>query len=202
MESPDVAGGNSQNVGKKQVQGVISVSGLLRVSALIDRLTEVVGRTLYWLILATVLISTANAIARKFFDSSSNAWLELQWYLFSAVFLGCAGYALLRKEHIRIDIVASHLSKKANDRIALFGHVFFLLPLCLIMLYESWPYFLESWRIDEHSSNAGGLLRWPVKLMIIVGFGLLLLQGISEIIKQIGVMRGVYVDPRTRTQPH
>ena len=173
------------------------MASLLKLSAGIDRLTELVGRTLYWLILAMVLISTYNAIARKFLNSSSNAWLEVQWYLFSVVFLCCAGYALLRKEHIRIDIIASHLSDRANHRIALFGHVFFLMPMCLIMIYYSWPYFLESVRVGEVSSNAGGLVRWPAKLTIIVGFGLLMLQGISEIIKQVGVMRGVYVDPRT-----
>ena len=178
------------------------MAGLLRLSAVIDRITEYVGKSLYWLILVTVLISTLNAVARKFFNASSNAWLEMQWYLFSAVFLGCAGYALLRKEHIRIDIVASHLSERANNRIALFGHVFFLVPLCLITMYESWPYFLESLRIGEVSSNAGGLIRWPAKLMIIVGFGLLLMQAISEIIKQVGVMRGVYVDPRSQPKTH
>lgn len=178
------------------------MGGLLKLSALIDRMTEAVGRTLYWLVLVTVLISATNASARKLFNMSSNAWLELQWYLFSAIFLGCAGYALLRREHIRIDIVANHLSEKANQRIALFGHVFFLMPLCLIMLYYSWPYFTDSFRIGEHSSNAGGLLRWPVKLMMIVGFVLLLAQGISEIIKQIGVMRGVYVDPRSQPKTH
>jgi TRAP-type mannitol/chloroaromatic compound transport system permease small subunit len=178
------------------------VAALLRLSAMIDRLNEMVGHVLYWLILVTVLISTGNAVSRKFFDVSSNAYLELQWYLFSVIFLGCAGYALLRKEHIRIDIVASHLTERANQRIALFGHLFFLIPLCLMMIYESWPYFIESMRINEHSSNAGGLLRWPVKLMIIIGFGLLLLQGISEAIKQIAVMRGLYVDPRTQPPSH
>lgn len=175
---------------------------LLKLSAMIDRMTEIVGRTLYWLILIMVLVSTMNAIARKFLNLSSNAWLELQWYMFSVVFLCCAGYALLRKEHIRIDIIANHLSVRANQRIALFGHVFFLIPLCLIMIYFSWPYFLESVRINEHSSNAGGLIRWPLKLTMIVGFALLLLQGISETIKQIGVMRGVYVDPRNQPSTH
>jgi len=138
------------------------LAALLKLSALIDRMTETVGRVLYWLILITVLISAGNAMARKFFDASSNAWLEMQWYLFSVVFLCCSGYALLRREHIRIDIVAGHLSERANNRIALFGHVFFLVPLCLIMIYESWPYFIESLRIHEVSSNAGGLLRWPI----------------------------------------
>jgi len=178
------------------------MAALLKLSAAIDRMTEFVGRSLYWLILVMVLVSTLNAISRKFLNISSNAWLELQWYMFAAVFLGCAGYALLRKEHIRIDIIASHLSDRANHRIALFGHIFFLMPLCLIMLYFSWPYFMESVRINEHSSNAGGLVRWPVKLIMIVGFALLLVQGISEIIKQVGVMLGVYVDPRTVPSSH
>ena len=165
-------------------------------------MSEAVGRILYWLILITVLVSAGNAVGRKFFDASSNAYLELQWYMFSAIFLGCAGYALLRKEHIRIDILASHLSKRANQRIALFGHLFFLIPLCLMMIYQSWPYFAESYRIGELSSNAGGLLRWPVKLMIIIGFGLLLLQGISEAIKQFAEMLGLYADPRSRPDTH
>lgn len=178
------------------------MAGFLKLSAAIDRLSEIVGRALYWLILAMVLVSTLNAFARKFLNLGSNSWLELQWYMFSAVFLGCAGYALLRKEHIRIDIIASHLSDRANHRIALFGHVFFLIPLCLMMLYLSWPYFMESVRVGEVSSNAGGLVRWPAKLMIIIGFGLLLLQGISEAIKQIGVMRGAYVDPRNQPSTH
>ncbi len=178
------------------------MGGLLKLSAAIDRFSTFVGKTLSWLILAMVLVSAGNAVARKFFDASSNAWLELQWYLFSVVFLCCAGYALLCKEHIRIDIVAGHLSDRANQRIALFGHIFFLMPLCAIMLYESWPYLMESIRINEHSSNAGGLLRWPVKLAMIAGFALLLLQGLSEIIKQIGVMRGVYIVPRGQPKIH
>jgi TRAP-type mannitol/chloroaromatic compound transport system permease small subunit len=153
-------------------------------------------------ILVPLFLVLTNAISRKFLNVSSNGWLEMQWYMFAAVFMGCAGYALLRKEHIRIDIIASHLSDRANHRIALFGHIFFLVPLCLIMIYLCWPYFLESVRINEHSSNAGGLVRWPVKLMMVVGFVLLLMQGISEIIKQVGVMRGVYVDPRTAPSSH
>jgi len=175
---------------------------LLKLAFGIDRMTEWVGRTLYWLILATVLISATNAVTRKFFNLSSNAWLELQWYLFSAIFLGCAGYALLKREHIRIDIVANFLSERANQRIALFGHIFFLLPLCVLMLYYGWPYFLDSYRIGELSSNSGGLIRWPVKLTLIVGFALLLAQGVSELIKQIGVMRGVYIDPRNQPKSH
>lgn len=175
---------------------------LLKLSAWIDRLNETAGKLLYWLILITVLISTVNAVMRKVFDMSSNAWLEMQWYLFSYVFLCCAGYVLLRKEHIRIDIVAGHLSDRANRRIALFGHLFFLIPLCVIMLYLSWPYFLDSYVRHEVSTNAGGLVRWPVKAAMLIGFALLLLQGISEVIKQVGVMLGVYVDPRTQPKTH
>lgn len=178
------------------------MGGLLKLSAWIDRLNEMVGKGLSWLILVVALISATNAVMRKLFDLSSNSWLEMQWYLFSYVFLGCAGYVLLRKEHIRIDIVASHLSERANNRIALFGHLFFLIPLCVIMLYLSWPYFMDSYRIHEISTNAGGLVRWPVKAAMIVGFALLLLQGISEAIKQIGVMLGVYVDPRSVPKTH
>ena len=175
---------------------------LLKLSAAIDRLNEIVGRTVYWLVLVVVLISATNAIIRKLFNSSSNAWLEWQWYLFGVIFLLCSGYALLRQEHIRIDIVASHLSPRANNRIALFGHLFFLIPLCIVMLVEGWPYFYESYRINELSSNAGGLIRWPIKLVAVIGFALLLLQGISEAIKQIGIMRGVYVDTRQRNSEH
>lgn len=178
------------------------MAGLLKLSAAIDRLNELVGRSVYWLILVVVLISATNAIIRKVFNSSSNAWLEWQWYLFGVIFLMCSGYALLRQEHIRIDIVASHLSARANNRIALFGHLFFLIPLCVVMLIEGWPYFYESYRIGESSSNAGGLIRWPIKLIAVLGFVLLLLQGISEAIKQIGIMRGVYVDTRQRNSGH
>ncbi|MDP2334562.1 MAG: TRAP transporter small permease subunit [Reyranella sp.] len=178
------------------------MTGLLKLSAAIDRLNELVGRTVYWLILVVVLISAVNAIIRKLFNSSSNAWLEWQWYLFGVIFLMCAGYTLLRQEHIRIDIVSSRLSARANNRIALFGHLFFLIPLCIVMLVEGWPYFYESFRIGELSSNAGGLIRWPIKLIAVLGFALLLLQGISEAIKQIGIMRGVYVDTRQRNSGH
>jgi TRAP-type mannitol/chloroaromatic compound transport system permease small subunit len=192
----------SQRQARKIGAGGKPVTGLLKLSAVIDRLNEMVGRSLSWLILLVVLISATNAVMRKLFDLSSNSWLELQWYLFSYIFLGCAGYVLLRKEHIRIDIVSGHLSDRANHRIALFGHLFFLLPLCVIMLYLSWPYFMDSYRIHEVSTNAGGLVRWPVKAAMIIGFALLLLQGISEAIKQAGVMLGVYVDPRSAPRTH
>jgi len=161
------------------------------MSRQIDNLSRGAAVVALWLVLICALVSAGNALSRYAFDLSSNPWLELQWYMFAAVFMGCAGYALLRKEHIRIDIIANHLSERANQRIALFGHVFFLVPLCLIMIYFCWPYFLESVRVNEHSSNAGGLVRWPVKLMMVVGFALLLMQGISEIIKRIAFLRGL-----------
>lgn len=164
---------------------------LLAVSSLIDRLNTVVGRSVGWLILAAVVVSAANAIARKFFSMSSNAWLELQWYLFGAVFLLCAGYALLKDAHVRIDILANWLSKRTRNWIDLLGHIFFLGPLCLIILYEGVPFFIRSFISGEYSGNPGGLILWPAKLLVPLGFTLLLLQGISELIKRIAIMRGL-----------
>lgn len=176
---------------------------LLGVSGWIDRVNEQIGRLVSWLILASVVVSTVNAIIRKVFSNSSNAWLELQWYMFAAVFLLCAGYALLRNEHIRIDIVSHRLTRTTRNWIDVFGHVVFLLPLCLVMLIESWPYFMESWKISEQSSNAGGLIRWPVKLLIVAGFAMLGLQGLSELVKRIAFMRGLIPDPYgEKTGPH
>lgn len=162
---------------------------LLAVSKAIDRLNELVGRTVSWLVLAMALVSATNAAVRKVFDSSSNAWLELQWYMFSAVFLLCAGYVALHNENIRIDIVTSRLSQRARDRIDVFGHALFLLPLCGIMLYENWPYFVDSFVRGEQSSNAGGLLRWPVKALMVAGFALLFAQALSELVKRIADLR-------------
>jgi TRAP-type mannitol/chloroaromatic compound transport system permease small subunit len=140
-------------------------------------------------------VSAINAVVRYAFHLSSNAWLELQWYLFSAVFLLCAAYTLLDNAHIRIDIVASRLTKRSQDWIDVVGHVFFLLPLCLLVLFEGWPYFWNSFVGGEISANAGGLIRWPVKLLIVIGFGLLLLQGVSELIKRVAVIKGLIPDP-------
>ena len=165
------------------------MNALLIVSKAIDRLNERVGRTVSWLILAMALVSATNALVRKAFDSSSNAWLELQWYMFSAVFLLCAGYVALHNENIRIDIVSSRLSPRARNRIDIFGHALFLLPFCGIMLYENWPYFWDSLQSGEQSSNAGGLLRWPVKALMVAGFALLFAQGLSELIKRIAELR-------------
>lgn len=167
----------------------------LRISAGIDRLNETIGKSVYWLILVAVLVSAVNAVVRKTFDVSSNAWLELQWQLFGAVFMLAAAYTLLRNEHIRIDIVNSRFPKRVRDWIDLLGHLLFLMPFVLLMIYDGWPFFTASYRINEQSMNAGGLPQWPPKLLIPLGFFLLFLQGISEIIKRIAVMTGRIPDP-------
>jgi TRAP-type mannitol/chloroaromatic compound transport system permease small subunit len=161
----------------------------------IDRLNERIGQKLYWLILATVLISAANAIVRKAFNYSSNSFLEIQWYLFSAVFLGCAGYTLLRNEHVRIDVIAGRLSKRAQTWIDILGTLFFLLPMALLLTWLSWPVFVEAYSRHEVSTNTGGLIVWPARLLVPVGFALLTLQGISELIKRIAFLRGLIPDP-------
>ena len=171
---------------------------LLRVSALIDAVNDRVGRTVYWLILAMVLVSSGNAVVRYIFDKSSNAWLELQWYLFSAVFLLGAGYTLLNNEHVRIDIIIGRLPPRVRAWIDLLGGVFFLLPMALLTMWLSWPVFIESYMRHEYSSDAGGLLRWPVKLLIPVGFFLLVLQGLSEIIKRAAFLAGRIPDPSAK----
>lgn len=148
-----------------------------------------------WLILAVTLISAINAIIRKAFDVSSNAWLELQWYLFSAVFLLAAGYVFLKNAHVRIDFVSSRLSARARNWIDIIGIVVFLIPLCLIVIRLSWPLFYNAYVSGEMSQNAGGLIRWPVFLMMPIGFGLLLLQAVSELIKRVAFLRGAIDDP-------
>ena len=168
---------------------------LLALSRAIDALNRRVGHAVYWLILAAVLVSAGNAMSRYLFDISSNAWLELQWYLFSAVFLLAAGYALLHNEHVRIDVIFGHLPPRLRAWIDLIGGVFFLLPMAIIIMALSWPMFVDSYRLNEYSSDAGGLLRWPVKLLIPVGFLLLALQGVSEIIKRIAFLLGHIPDP-------
>ncbi|HUX26374.1 MAG TPA: TRAP transporter small permease subunit [Burkholderiales bacterium] len=173
---------------------------LLKLSGLIDALNERVGRLSYWLILAAVLISAGNATVRYVFDRSSNAWLEIQWYLFSAVFLFCAGYTLLHNQHVRIDVVASHLSKRARAWIDVLGTLFFLLPMATVIMWLSWPVFTQSYRIHEMSSNAGGLIIWPARLMVPVGFFLLVLQGISELIKRIAFLLGLIPDPTDKDE--
>jgi TRAP-type mannitol/chloroaromatic compound transport system permease small subunit len=178
------------------------VQAALRLSAGIDRLNEAIGKSAYWLILVAVLVSTINAIVRKAFDVSSNAWLELQWQLFGAVFMLCAAYTFLKNEHIRIDIVSSRLPKAVRDWIDLLGHFLFLMPFVILMIVDGWPFFLASWRINEQSTNAGGLPQWPPKFLIPFGFFLLFLQGISEIVKRIAVMRGLIPDPHGEEPVH
>ena len=153
-------------------------------------------------ILAAVLVSSGNATVRYIFSNSSNAWLELQWYLFSAVFILCSGYTLMRNEHIRIDIVNSRFPKRVRIWIDIIGGLFFLLPMTLIIMSLSWPIFVDSFGRNEVSLNAGGLLQWPFKLIVPVGFLLLALQGISEIIKRVGFLMGLAPDPTLRMRGH
>ncbi|TPW30816.1 TRAP transporter small permease subunit [Martelella alba] len=163
---------------------------LLKLSRLIDRVNEFIGKSVSWLLLAAILISAGNAISRKLFSLSSNAWLEVQWYLYGAVFMLAAAYALLKNEHIRIDILSSNWSKRTRDWIDLILHIFFLVPFAAMMVYLSWPWFLRSFLTGEMSTNAGGLHLWPAKFFILFGFFLLLLQAFSEIIKRIAVISG------------
>lgn len=168
---------------------------LLRLSALIDALNEQVGRLSYWLILVAVLVSSGNATMRYAFNMSSNAWLEIQWYLFSAVFLFCAGYALLHDQHVRIDVISGRMSKRARAWIDILGTLFFLLPMSIAIMWMSWPVFVQAWELQEMSGSAGGLIVWPARLMVPLGFLLLSLQGISELIKRIAFLRGLIPDP-------
>ena len=167
------------------------MNALLALSRGIDRFNQLLGRSAGWLILLMVLISAGNAVVRKAFDHSSNAWLEIQWYLFSAVFLLGAGYTLLRNEHIRIDIISNRLSPKARAWIDILGTLLFLLPMVGMMLVYGWPIFAEAWRTQEYSSDPGGLIRWPVFALIPAGFALLALQGVSELIKRVAILRGL-----------
>lgn len=174
---------------------------LLAFSRLIDGLNQRIGRTVIWLVLAAVLISAANAIVRKAFDMSSNAFLEAQWYLFSAIFLLCSPYTLLHNQHIRIDVIAGRLSNRTQTWIDVFGTVFFLLPMALLITYLSWIVFMRSWNINEVSTNAGGLVIWPARLLVPVGFFLLVLQGISQLIKLVAHLRGLGPDPNEKHDP-
>jgi TRAP-type mannitol/chloroaromatic compound transport system permease small subunit len=174
------------------------LKGLLAASRLIDRLNEAIGRFVMWGVLAATLVAAGNALAKHFLGQGSNAWLEAQWYLFGALFLLGAGYTLRHNGHVRIDIIHQRLSDKTRAWIDLFGGLLFLLPFAGLLAWLSWALFAESWRIQEMSPDAGGLLRWPVKLMLPLGFGLLFLQGVSEIIKRIGVLAGRYPPPEEK----
>jgi TRAP-type mannitol/chloroaromatic compound transport system permease small subunit len=178
------------------------MGGLLKVSRWIDAVTAFIGRHVIWLILAAILVSATNAIIRKAFDLSSNAWLELQWYLFGCVFMVAAAYTLQKNEHIRIDILSGRLSARLRNWIDIFGHVFMLLPFTALMVYESAPFAWSAWRSGEMSGSAGGLIIWPARAFILAGFFLLFLQGLSELIKRIAVMRGLIPEPYPQHEPH
>ena len=178
------------------------MSGLLALSRGIDRFNELVGRWVSWLILLAILVSAGNAVIRKAFNMSSNAWLELQWYLFGAAFMLAAAYTLRQNEHIRIDIVYGAFSRRVQHWIDLFGHVFFLMPFVILMIVYFIPYVGLSYRSGEMSNNAGGLILWPAKSMLLIGFVLLGLQGVSEIVKKIAIMRGDMDDPNPFISAH
>jgi len=163
---------------------------LLQFSCLIDALSERVGRATIWLVLIVVIISAGNAVSRFAFNLSSNALLEIQWYLFSAIFLFSAAYVLKKNEHIRIDVVAGRLSERTQNWIDVFGLLIFLLPMALLIAYLSWSVFMNAWSTGEGSPNPGGLIRWPVRLLVPIGFALLILQGISELIKRLAFLSG------------
>jgi TRAP-type mannitol/chloroaromatic compound transport system permease small subunit len=178
------------------------MAGLLALSRLIDGINEFIVRGIAWAIFLAVVVSAGNAVMRKAFSMSSNAWLELQWYLFGAAFLLAAAYTLKQNEHIRIDIVYGAFSRRTQHWIDLFGHVFFLMPFVLLMVYYFIPYVSLSYRVGEMSTNAGGLILWPAKALLLVGFVQLFFQGISEIIKKIAIMRGVIDDPNPFISAH
>ncbi|MER2604381.1 MAG: TRAP transporter small permease subunit [Siculibacillus sp.] len=170
------------------------MNALIAFSRLVDKGTLWLGRAVAWLLVAAILISTVNAIIRKVFDASSNTWLELQWVLFGAVFLLCASWTLQANEHIRIDIVNSTLSKTTRNVIELVGHVFFLIPMVAVFIYTALPFFLRSFALNEQSSNAGGLPQWPAKALILIGFSVLAVQAVSELIKRVAVMLDLIED--------
>ena len=174
------------------------MQALLKLSRGIDRLNALVGRYVIWLILGATIISGVNAVVRKVLHTSSNAFLEVQWYLFAASFLLAAGYTLLEKEHVKVDVINARLSLRTRVWIDVLGFALFLTPMCLIVLYYGTPFFLQAWKTGEMSSNAGGLIRWPVYLMMPLGFGLLLLQGISEFIKRVAFLMGLVGDPTVK----
>lgn len=178
------------------------MTALVRACQLVDAVTAWLGKTIAWLILLAILVSAVNAFIRKLFDVSSNSWLELQWVLFAAVFLLCSPWTLREDEHIRIDIVNATLKKRTRDGIDMFGHIAFLLPFSLVMMITSWPFALGSYAIGEQSMNAGGLPQWPAKLLIPVGFTVLFVQGLSELVKRAAIMAGHLEDANQRAGGH
>ncbi len=174
------------------------MGALLKFSNAIDRASGWIGKYVIWLILASTVISAINAVVRKAFNTSSNAFLEIQWYLFAASFLIAAGYTLLNNEHVKIDVVSSKFSKRTQIKIDIFGFAAFLIPVCLAILWYGIPFFYKALLSGEVSSNAGGLIRWPVYAMIPLGFSLLLLQGLSELIKRVAFLQGLIEDPTAK----
>ena len=176
------------------------MTALLKFSRLVDQLNELVGRWVSWLVLAAVLISAVNASARKAFSLTSNAFLEVQWYLFAAVFLLASGYTLLRQEHVKIDVVLGRLARRTQVKVEIFGFIFFLMPFVITVVVLVWPLVVKAFVSGEMSSNAGGLIRWPVFALVPAGFVLLGLQGLSELIKRIAFLQGVAPDPGIKTK--
>jgi TRAP-type mannitol/chloroaromatic compound transport system permease small subunit len=187
--------GSPQVATRRPRDGRNALNALLAVSRAIDAMSERIGRLVYWLILVVVLISATNATIRKAFNYSSNAYLEIQWYLFSVIFLFAAGYVLLHNEHVRIDIISGRLSARAQNWIDVFGLVFFLFPMAFVIMYFSWPLFMDSFTRNEVSTNAGGLIIWPARLMVPIGFFLLIVQGASELIKRVAFLQGKIPNP-------
>ena len=176
------------------------MDNLLKLSRLIDALTERIGKASIWVVLVVVLFSSANAILRYTFNYSSNAFLEAQWYLFGIIFLACSGYTLMRNEHVRIDLVSSRLSKRGQIWVDILGIIFFLMPMAIAIMILSWPVFVHAFAGNEMSNSPGGLVVWPARLMIPLGFALLILQAISELIKRIGFLKGLCPDPTQKAE--
>lgn len=174
------------------------MNALLKLSRRIDALTERVGQYALWLVLVVVLVSAGNAVMRYTINYSSNAFLEIQWYLFGMIFLSCSGYTLLRNEHVRIDLISDRLSKRGQTWIDIFGIVFFLMPMAIAIMVLSWPVFMHALQSNEMSNSAGGLIVWPARLMIPAGFLLLIVQACSELIKRIGFLQGLCPDPTAK----
>jgi TRAP-type mannitol/chloroaromatic compound transport system permease small subunit len=176
------------------------VNALLKLSRAIDAFSEWLGRHLMWLVLIVTLISATNAIVRKAFDRSSNGFLEIQWYLFAAIFLLAAGYTLLRNEHVKIDVVLGRFSKRTQIMVEIFGLIVFLFPFVYAVIHEAMPLVIKAYNSGEMSENAGGLIRWPVYALLPLGFAFLGLQGVSEIIKRVAFLQGLIDDPTKKKQ--
>ena len=171
---------------------------LLGFSSIIDMINEKIGVVCNWLVLLACIVSGGNAMIRYAYDQSSNAWLEVQWYMFAVIVMFGAAYTLKRNEHVRVDLFYMTLGRRGQLWIDIMGTLVFLLPTCVILAWLSWPFFMQAYAVGEHSSNAGGLLRWPIKLVLPIGFLLVALQGISELIKRLGFLQGLIEDPTVK----